>query len=96
MKQWKKYVGYDESDQSLAGKTSANPGAINNSTLFKGTSFLFFTLSDVFLWMNAGSRKNILKERLMEEKDYYLLSEPAWTKLVDWYGLTEDSHPIPR
>ena len=36
MKQWKKYVGYDQWDQSSAGQESANPGPVDNSTLFKG------------------------------------------------------------
>ena len=36
MKQWKKYVGYDQWDQSNAGLDSANPGPIDNSNLFKG------------------------------------------------------------
>ncbi len=36
MKQWKKYVGYDESDQVLAGQQSANPGPLDNSNLFEG------------------------------------------------------------
>lgn len=38
MKQWKKYVGYDQWDQSLAGQESANPGPIDNSNLFKGNT----------------------------------------------------------
>ena len=36
MKQWKKYVGYDTWDQTSAGKESANPGPLDNSSLFKG------------------------------------------------------------
>ena len=35
MKQWKKYVGYDQWDQSLAGQETANPGPVDNSSLFK-------------------------------------------------------------
>ena len=38
MKQWKKYVGYDQWDQSNAGLDSSNPGPIDNSNLFKGES----------------------------------------------------------
>ena len=38
MKQWKKYVGYDQWDQYNAGHQSANPGPIDNAKLFKGTS----------------------------------------------------------
>ena len=36
MKKWKKYVGYDQWDQTLAGQLSASPGSIDNSNLFKG------------------------------------------------------------
>lgn len=36
MKQWKQYVGYDESDLSFVCKTLANPGPIDNSGLFEG------------------------------------------------------------
>ena len=37
-----------------------------------------------------------LKEHLMEELDYYLLPEAAWTKLSSWYGLGPGSCPIAR
>lgn len=40
--------------------------------------------------------KNVLKEHLVERKDYRLLSEQAWIKLLSWYGLAEGSFPIPR
>ena len=36
MKQWKRYVGYDQWDQELAGQESAHPGPLDNSSLFKG------------------------------------------------------------
>ena len=36
MKQWKKYVGFDQWDQSSAGLESANPGPVDNLNLFKG------------------------------------------------------------
>ena len=36
VKQWKKYVGYDQWEQSYAGQESANPGPVNNSSLFRG------------------------------------------------------------
>lgn len=35
MKQWKKYVGYDQWDQSFMGQESASPGPMDNSNLFK-------------------------------------------------------------
>ena len=37
LKQWKKYVGYDQWDQYHVGQVSANPGPINNANLFNGT-----------------------------------------------------------
>ena len=30
-----------------------------------------------------------LKENLIDELEYVLVPDEAWTKLVDWYGLTE-------
>ena len=36
MKQWKKYVGYNQWDKNFAGQDSAAPGAVNNSSLFQG------------------------------------------------------------
>ena len=35
MKQWKRYVGYDQWDQSNAGLDSAHPGPLDNAGLFK-------------------------------------------------------------
>ena len=32
---------------------------------------------------------NELKEHLIEELDYVLLPEEAWTKIHSWYGLQE-------
>ena len=32
----------------------------------------------------------------MEELDYSLLPEEAWELLVEWYGLSDGSQPIPR
>lgn len=40
MKQWKKYVGYDTFDQSLAGEESAYPGPMHNSNLFNSKLIL--------------------------------------------------------
>ena len=37
LKQWKKYVGYDQWDQYHVVQVSANPGPIDNANLFKGT-----------------------------------------------------------
>ena len=32
----------------------------------------------------------------MEELDYFLLPEAAWTKLFLWYGLSQNSRPLAR
>ena len=32
----------------------------------------------------------------MDELDYFLLPAQAWNKLVEWYGMTAGSRPIPR
>ena len=32
----------------------------------------------------------------MEELDYFLLPEAAWTKLTSWYGLSQNSRPLAR
>ena len=35
MKQWKKYVGYDQSEQKYAGLEAAHPGPVDNATLLR-------------------------------------------------------------
>ena len=35
MNQWKKYVGYDQWDQSYAVQETANPGPLDNASLFR-------------------------------------------------------------
>ena len=30
----------------------------------------------------------------MEELDYYILPEAAWSKLTSWYGLSQNSRPF--
>ena len=42
MKQWKKFVGYDQGDQKYAGLEDANPGAVDNSTLLQGIPFDYY------------------------------------------------------
>lgn len=37
-----------------------------------------------------------IREHLIDELDYMLLPEEAWTKLVSWYGLNEGQEPIVR
>ena len=39
MKQWKKFVGYDQRDQNSVGLEHANPGAVYNSALLRGIPF---------------------------------------------------------
>ena len=46
--------------------------------------------------LSADSSSGPLKEHLVEELDYYLLSQPAWEKLVSWYGVAPGSCPIAR
>ena len=36
LKQWKKYVGYDEWESGMIGEETANPGPIDNSNLLEG------------------------------------------------------------
>ena len=94
-------MGYDQQDQSSAGLDSAHPGPIDNSSLFKGTCDQFvynawpniITQSHTLLIDRASGT---LKDDLMEELDYSLLPEPAWLKMRAWFGLSEDSQPIPR
>ena len=38
----------------------------------------------------------VLKEHLKNERDYLSLPAQAWDKLVEWYGMTAGSRPIPR
>ena len=100
MKQWKKYVGYDQWDQSLAGQESACPGPVDNSNLFKGLPWfpalwhiiIIIIIIIIILDFTTGA----LKEHLMEELDYFLLPESAWNKLSSWYSVSEGSRPIFR
>ena len=48
------------------------------------------------LSQQEDQRSDSLKEHLMEELDYSLIPEPAWDKLVTWYGISETSRPIAR
>ena len=55
IKQWKKYVGYDQWDQSFAGQESASPGPVDNSNLFKGKHyFVMHKCTVVRLWCTLG------------------------------------------
>ena len=44
MKQWKKFVGYDEKDRSQVGEDSANPGPIDNKSLLAGEKLCVYML----------------------------------------------------
>ena len=37
-----------------------------------------------------------LRERLVDEMDYFLIPESAWNKLASWYGLSPSSKVISR
>ena len=37
-----------------------------------------------------------LKDFMSDGTDFVLLPEPAWEKLLSWYGLSQGSIPIPR
>ena len=53
LKQWKKYVGFDSWDSFSAGDQSANPGPIDNKTLFKGKHyFAFSSLKNFYKYKN--------------------------------------------
>jgi len=40
LKQWKKYVGYDEWETDMVAEESANPGPIDNSNLLEGAGHI--------------------------------------------------------
>ena len=46
--------------------------------------------------IDISSATGILRDHLMEELDYFLLPESAWSKLTSWYGLLEQSMVIAR
>ena len=95
MKQWKKYVGYDGRDQNYTGQESANPGPVDNSTLFRGY-YHYATIIGSHDNLCTDSSTEKIKDRLMEELDYTLLPERAWYKLTSWYGLSRNSRPLAR
>ena len=49
-----------------------------------------------FIALIIDLETEVLKEHLMEELDYSLVPEKAWSHLVRYYGLSEDSKPIAR
>ena len=80
-KQLKKYLGLDlESGSGSEGDPSSHPGPIDNSALFKADS------------EEAGD----LREHLLEELDYVLAPEEAWSLLVENFTLTSGQEPIAR
>ena len=44
----------------------------------------------------ADASKNALREHLMEEVEYNLLSKSAWDNLCSWYGMIDEQQPIAR
>ena len=65
-----------------------------------GTHSSCLPMSDNFqtpcMLITTDRARDVLKDHLMEELDYYLLPKPAWEKLLSWYGLSEGSQPIER
>ena len=81
-KQLKKYLGLDlESGSAAEGDSSAHPGPIDNSALFKPPN---------------ENEPGELREHLLEELDYSLLPEDAWALLYEHFSLTEGQEPIVR
>ena len=62
------------------GSASAHPGPIDNGPLFKENID------------NPGE----IKDGLIDELEYVLVPEEAWTALVEEFGLTEGQLPISR
>ena len=60
MRQWKKFVGYDEKDRSQVVEDSANPGPIDNKSLLAGEGlsvymlFMCMGLLGVWVWEGGG------------------------------------------
>ena len=44
----------------------------------------------------SDKTSDTVRDHLMEERDYYLLPEAAWSKLTLWYGLSQNSRPLAR
>ena len=101
MKQWTIFTGHYPGLHYMAGTASAYPGPVDNANLFKRKCIchvVYFTCELYFstYFVLLGSHSDKLKDHLMEELDYTLLPEPAWTLLVRWYGLSAESRPIAR
>ena len=101
MKQWKKYVGYNQWDQTHAGREEANPGPVDNSSLFRGFPSLIMFISGLVLlsynvYYYTIGNFGAVRYHLMEELDYSLLPQTAWGLVILWYGLSENSKPIAR
>ena len=62
-----------------------SPGQIDNSDLFKPLGALERLMSTRF-----GPR---LKQQLVRQRDYEVLSQKTWSALYHWYGA---DHPLPR
>ena len=61
-----------------ASVRGSRPGAINNSSLF------------VENFSSALPASREMREFLLDNSDYHLLSAPVWTKLMQWYGITHE------
>ena len=77
MKQWKKYVKYDQLDQSLSGQETTNPGPVDNSNLFKGGCVRLSVVSSVDLVVvlcGCGGHVVAFRSLLV----YYTQEVPPW------------------
>ena len=79
--QLKKYLGLDHS-VGAEGSASAHPGPIDNGPLFKENP--------------DDPTKGEIKDGLIDELEYVLVPEEAWTALVEEFGLTDGQTPISR
>eukprot|EP00731_Ephydatia_muelleri_P021817 Em0014g408a len=82
-----------------------NPGQIPvtafDQPLFALAKYVQWQFPDIYgeqhyVVMFGDRARDVLKDHLMGELDYYLLPKPAWEKLLSWYGLSEGSQPIER
>jgi len=97
-KQWKKYVGFDEHDNSQLsriGDASQCPGPIDNSGLFSVPNGVSKEVVNGHVDGSNGPQPT-LKERLCDELDYVLVPQEGWDLLVSWYGVIPGQPPIVR
>jgi hypothetical protein len=79
-KQLKRYLGLDFDAGAKEGDLTAHPGCIDNGPLFTDNA------------VEPGE----IRDHLVDELDYSLVSDEGWKALVDEFGLTEGQTPISR